>query len=472
MILKKLSNFLFKPLDVSIVSLFRIVFGAFMTYQMIYYYKIDYTFQFIYGPEVLFPYNGLEFLKPFSLNVLKGIHAALLISSICITIGFLYRYAMIFFFLGFSYFSFVDKTLYNNHIYLISLIAFVLIFIKADKKYSLTSRLSKTTVIKYVPAWNQYILVFLFSVVYFFGGISKLSPNWLDSNLVSNIIEESKGTFFKNLLPDDWLLAMVKYGGLLFDLSISFILINKKTRKIGFVLVLIFSILNNSVLFDDIGIFPFFMICATMVFFDSKKVGDFVDSILGIKPRAKKFRNKEERKAYKVKEEQLSELESDTLKITKLKGATLILLGVFVVFHLLFPLRHFLLTDNPEWTGIASRFSWRMKSQSRKVTEFKMAVKNENDSEVYMLDGKSYLSTNQYMHLPEDPFTVVRLSKYIGQKLSQERGFTNPEIRAKIMVEFNGMPSQHMISPEVDLTNVDENQFSDTSSWIPELVAY
>ena len=102
---------------------------------------------------------------------------------------------MIFFFLGFSYFSFIDKTLYNNHIYLIALIAFIMIFINADKKYSVHSKFFKKNKSNKVPAWNQNILIFLISLPYFFGGVAKLSSNWLNTNLVQNIIEQSKGAF-------------------------------------------------------------------------------------------------------------------------------------------------------------------------------------------------------------------------------------------------------------------------------------
>lgn len=450
--MKYISAYVFKSIDASVIAIFRIIFGLFMVYQMIYYFQIDYTFQFIYGPEVLFPYPGLEFLKPFSLGILKAIHVGLLISAVLITLGFLYRYAMIFFFLGFSYFSFIDKTLYNNHIYLIALIAFVMIFISADKKYSLRAKLSKKPLSKLVPAWHQYILVFLISIVYFFGGIAKLSPNWLQSNLVSYIIGQAQRNILMEFFPRDFLIVLIKYGGLLFDLSIAFLLLYKKTRKLGVILVVLFSLTNNSILFNDIGIFPFFMICATILFFDSEKVGRFVDTIFSSKSETAK-------------------VDQEAVVTTKYKSLTLTLLGVFVIFQLVFPFRYLLFTSNPEWTGIAQRFSWRMKMQSRNIIDFKMTLTDRATSKTFNVDGTSFVSKNQLIHMPEDPYTFVHLAKYISQKLNRENGLVNPIIKTQLMVEFNGMPAQFMIDPRRDLTTIDESHFVD-HPWISEFNGY
>ena len=179
----KMNQFLFKPINPSIVSIYRIIFGCFMCYQMIVYYNLDYTYQFMAGPEILFPYRGLEFMQPLPIFYLKIIHFLLLVSSLLIILGIWYRYAIVFFFIGFTYFSFIDITLYNNHIYLFSLISFVMIFLDADILYSLRRKKTKKELKNYIPAWNQYLLIFLISLPYFFGGFAKLSPNWLRTDL-------------------------------------------------------------------------------------------------------------------------------------------------------------------------------------------------------------------------------------------------------------------------------------------------
>ena len=197
-----------------------------------------------------------------------------------------------------------------------------------------------------------------------------------------------------------------------------------------------------------------------------------LDSVFGKRSSIKKFKNKKERLEYRAQNNKdyhthlNTEKENIRWSISK-KIATSCLI-FFVIFHLLFPLRHFLLTTNPEWTGISSRFAWRMKMQSRKVTDFKMSLTDRKSNITYNLDGKSYVSKNQFIHMTEDPYTFIHLAKYISKKLKKERGIINPIITSAIKVEFNGLPKQYMISPDVDLTQINESPFAE-NSWIPSL---
>ena len=110
--------------------------------------------------------------------------------------------------------------------------------------------------------------MFVIALPYFFGGVAKLSGNWLNSNLVSKIISNSKSSLLTQIFSNDILVPFVKYGGLIYDLSVVFLLLYRRTRIIGVVLVIVFNYTNNTLLFDDIGIFPFFMICSIVLFFD------------------------------------------------------------------------------------------------------------------------------------------------------------------------------------------------------------
>ncbi|MGB0789541.1 MAG: HTTM domain-containing protein, partial [Marinirhabdus sp.] len=294
--MKTIRNFLFKPTDPTVVSLYRIIFGGFMIYQMIYYFQLDYTFQFMAGPQLVFGYEGLPSLPVLPLGVLKIIHVLLLISTICITIGFWYRAAMGVFFIGFTYFSFIDKTLYNNHLYLISLIAFIMFFSKADAAYSVRAKRGRH--IPFLPAWNQYLLIFVIALPYFFGGIAKLSSNWLKTGLVRELLTATPNSFIKRLFSEDVLVAFVTYGGLVYDLVIVWLLLFKRTRVIGVILVFVFNVTNNSFLFNDIGIFPFFMIASTILFFGPTKTKKCIAKIFPGK-KEKKLSKKQKKKIAK-----------------------------------------------------------------------------------------------------------------------------------------------------------------------------
>jgi len=450
----KIYSGLFSQIDPSVVSIFRIIFGLFMVYQMYHYYNIEYTYQFMSGPELLFPYEVLEFIKPMSLSVLKGIHLGMTVSAVLIALGLFYRYAMTFFFLGFSYFSLVDKTLYNNHLYLIMLLALVMIFIKADAKYSLINLIKKKRKTVAIPIWNQRILMFVIGLPYFFGGIAKFSPNWLSTSLVSDVIKKSDAGFLQQLFSHEILTALIKYGGLIYDLGIVFLLLYKRTRIFGFVVLLVFNLTNHSVLFNDIGLFPFLMICAAIVYFDSNKIGRFFDQLLT--------------KIGLIKANSTPLNIDNPIVLTSSNKRTAIFLTVFVLFNVLFPLRHFVLTGNPEWTGVAQKFAWRMKLQSKTIVVFDMNLKDAATGQIMNVKPKTFLTKNQEIHIADDPYQFITLAKYISQQAKEKTDLSDPSVIADIKVIFNGKAIQPIFNDNLDLSKLSNAKLSN-QDWLKPL---
>ena len=420
---------------------------------MIYYFRVDYVFQFISGPEFLFDYPLVPFFGALPLGVLKVIHFGLLISAIMIMLGWFYRYAMVFFFLGITYFSFIDKTLYNNHMYLISLISFVMIFMQADTRYSLKVSTKKTA-----PAWNLRLLQFLMVLVYFYGGLAKLNVDWLNGSIPTAMVEQGKegAIFSKNVL-----VAFLSYGGVVFDLLVGFMLLWGRTRWLGFALVIAFNLINAQFLFDDIGVFPYFMICATILFFDPEKVSAWINKILP-SDNTDNAKSKKRKAKQEVQKIALANI------WTSVQKRTAIGIGVFVIFHLIWPFRSHLLTTNPEWTGHGSRFAWRMKMQTKKIDTFKMTVTDGPNGTPQEIDYKSFLSVNQLKHLVNEPYQIAQFAKYLKEKAIRKGMAKDPIIKATVMVEYNKRPSQLYIDPNTDLTKVDLSPFADYD-WIMPL---
>jgi vitamin K-dependent gamma-carboxylase len=440
LIVNSVLRFLFRPTHPSTLSIFRIVFGLVMTYQTIYYIQIDYTYQFMSGPQLLFSYSGLEFLQPLPEPTLKVLQWGMLGAGLLFTLGLLYRLATAYLLVVFSYFSFIDKTLYNNHLYLFSLLLLCFLFVDAHKMYAL--RLKKgadhtASPPVSVPYWQLFIFQFLIFVAYFYGGIAKLDSQWLNMALprimVSKVVGDSP------LIP--YLAVFFAYGGLLYDLSIGFLLLWKKTRWIAVVLVLIFNLTNGFFLFDDIGVFPFFMIGGTIVFFDPERVHQWLSR--------RPARGRKKRKANKART--TPPLLSTPFGIKHYVTATILL--VFIGFHLIFPLRHLWLTDHPEWTGIASKFAWRMKLQHYDVQEVAMTIQDGIQGRTSPIDVPSFLTSNQVLHFFEDPFQVVQLAKHLREE-GLKRGMTDPVVKARVVASLNGRPHQLMFEPMVDLSRV------------------
>lgn len=445
--LKRIQAFLFKEISPTAVSIFRIVFGSFMVYQVLFYYSIDFTFQFMTGPEVLFPYPGLEKMVPLSLKALKVLHLGLLFSAILMTIGFLFRFAVTYFTIVFTYFSFIDNTLYNNHIYLISLVSFVLIFTNADARFAFRGNNKPT-----IPAWNQYLLIFLISLPYFFGGIAKISPAWLNSNLADHLISISATDGIKTLLPPGVLTALVTYGGLAYDLIIVFLLLNKRTLKLGFILILIFNLSNHFFLFNDIGLFPFLMISATIIFVPSETIETWLV-----------------RKFPKWNGLSLTEknLKTTSPQIKNLNVKTIVIL-VFVLFHITFPFRHLLYQGDPEWTAKGSKFAWRMKMQTRKITKINMTIWINETKEIHEIDPISFISVNQAKYLTTEPLNLITLAKYVQDEAIKKYNINPPMVKMDLTIDFNHTYEQEMFSSDLDLASIDPSN-TDIKTWLTPL---
>ena len=63
------------------------------------------------------------------------------LAALGVALGFLYRASAILFFLTYTYVFLLDKTHYNNHYYLISLLGFLLIFVDAHRWASVDQKL-------------------------------------------------------------------------------------------------------------------------------------------------------------------------------------------------------------------------------------------------------------------------------------------------------------------------------------------
>ncbi|EMN70476.1 vitamin K-dependent gamma-carboxylase domain protein [Leptospira interrogans serovar Bataviae str. UI 08561] len=176
------------------------------------------------------------------------------------------------FFLIFSYINLLEVAVYLNHYYLVCLLLFLLIWIPADRALNIfhVFRIFKNKSILEtdpVPAWNLYILRFQIGVVYFFGGIGKLVPDWLfDAQPVRIwLLRNSDIPIFGPILSMPVTGYFFSYAGLIFDLTIPFLLLNRNMRVFGYSLIIIFHFLTWKLF--PIGMFPWIMILNSTLFF-------------------------------------------------------------------------------------------------------------------------------------------------------------------------------------------------------------
>ena len=171
------------------------------------------------------------------------------------------------FLLSFVYTEMIDKTYYLNHYYLVSVLVLLLMFVPANRYFSIDVLRKPALKRTHVPAWTINIFKLQLAIIYIYAGLSKINTDWLINAmplkiwLPANQFIPVIGDCLRCLLRH----IIFSWCGMLFDLSIVFLLLNRSTRVFAYIFVIIFHLLTA--LLFQIGMFPYIMLAATTIFF-------------------------------------------------------------------------------------------------------------------------------------------------------------------------------------------------------------
>lgn len=428
---------LFSPISGASLVFFRIVFGLVLFWEVTRYFNHNWIHRYWIEPRFLFFYEGFEWVKPWAGNGMY-VHFLLLgLLAAFITIGFLYRLSTVLFFLGFTYIFLLDKTNYLNHFYLISLLSGLFIFLPAHRRFALDAYLGLSKASNQVPMWSLFLLRAQLFIVYFFGGIAKINADWLQGIPIGTWLAKATdypliGQYF----TESWAVLSFAYGGLLFDVFIVPLLWWKKTRPFAFLIALFFH-LSNVYLFQ-IGIFPWFMIVATTLFLEPDWCSRLIPKLGLTLPLAR----------------WVPTFGSPRLVMT--------LLGAFLLWQTLMPLRHFLYPGNLSWTEEGHRFSWHMKLRS-KSGNAKFIVHSPDTDEEWTIDPRRFLTKRQVQKMVGRPDMVLQFSHYLTRYFHHQ-GYEGVEVYAEVYASLNHRPRRLLIDPEVNLAEISASLWS--ADWI------
>ena len=392
---------LFAPVDVSSIVFFRILFGLIMLVEVIRYFKHDWIRTQWIEPAYLFTYWPFDFLTPLPGDGMNGLFILMGVLSICILLGLFYRLSICLFFICFSYIFLLEQTVYLNHFYLVVLISFIMIFIPASRSASLDSRIFKKIHAETVPAWRLWLLRFMIGATYFFGGVAKLNADWLQGEPLRMWLSNSTHVpLIGPLLQYEWMIYFLVYSGLLLDLFIVPALLFTKTRKWGFLLICLFHLLNTQLF--KIGIFPWFMIAATSIYFDP---GWF-----------RKLKNLISDNNWPLSvTENIAPPEPLFVK----HKAILAMLAIWISIQVILPIRHFFIPGSVHWTEQGHHYAWHMKLRSKRGKGFYIA-KDKKTGEEFIIDPKDYLVQRQISKVNRDPHLIWQFCQLIKKDFQQK----------------------------------------------------
>jgi len=256
---------LFDPIDIAPLVFFRIAFGALMLWEVWRYFEYDRIARYYVEPTYFFYFWGFDWLSPLPGDGMFWLFYGLGLLAILIMLGAFYRPAMALFWLAFTYVFLLDKAQYLNHFYLVSLVSFLLIFIPAHRALSVDAWLRPAIRSQQVPQWSLWLLRGQMAVVYFFGGVAKLNPDWFAGQPLREWMgARTDFPIIGSLFTEEWMVYLFTYSGLLLDLFVVPFLLWRRTRPFALLLAITFHLLNSQLF--NIGIFPWFAIAATLIF--------------------------------------------------------------------------------------------------------------------------------------------------------------------------------------------------------------
>lgn len=435
-ILQRVCDALFQPVDISFLVFFRILFGGIMLWEVYRYFTYGWIGRYFVEPVVNFTYYGFSWVKPWPGRGMYIHFIVLGVAAACVMVGFLYRLATPVFFLGFTYFFLLDQTRYLNHLYLVCLISFLMCFLPAERAFSVDALLRRKIRADVVPAWTLWLLRIQVGIPYFFGGVAKLNSDWIQGGepMRTWLRPFAAVPGFGQVFAANGVIYGFVIGGLLLDLFVVPLLIWKRTRIYAFLAAVVFNLIN-SVIFD-IGIFPWLMLGAMLIYFPPDLVRRFARDFMSRGEPA------EEPAPAIVKESARPSFARQKL----IAG----LLAAYLAVQLVLPLRHYLYPGNVSWTEEGHNFAWHMKLRT-KEGEAVFTVTHPPSGQTWTVKPGDYLESHQVMKMTTKPDLLLQFGHHLAAEKKRE-GIDDVEVRAHVMVSLNGRQPQLLIDPNVDLT--------------------
>ena len=449
---------LFAPVDVAMLVYFRMAVAITMLSWVLTTLLSGTIESLFIEPRIYFSYPGLGWIKPLPGNGMVIVFYVLGSAAIGVLVGLCYRLSAVVMALTFSYVFLLDKTTYQNHYYLLCLIAWLLVVVPANRAFAVDSAWRAAIRSDYVPRWSLDLLRFQIAIPYVYGGIAKLNGDWLQAQPIRTAFA-SRGSepLIGPLVAHPAVPWIVAYGGLLFDLLIVPALLWRRTRPAAFALAVIFH-LTNATLFQ-IGIFPWFMILATVLFFPASLPRDIAARRWSLRPVAVP-KNLSQNRRERVPRPGNSVAEANlgigskgwNLQWGPPRILGVALLGLYVSLQLIIPLRHLAYAGNASWTEQGHCFAWHMMLRGKRTAiRYYATVPATGKTET--VDLRQYLTQYQVARFGRDPLLVQQLAAVIADDYRRQ-GHPQVEVRALALVSLNGRKPQLLIDPRVDLAAV------------------
>lgn len=417
-----LRELFFARVDVASLAVFRIVFGLLMAFACLRFLAKGWVREFLVEPKFHFPYAGFEWVRPLPDVWMHAHFVALAVLALCVAAGLFYRVSSALFCLGFTYAELIDKTNYLNHYYLITLVSGLMVFMPLHREWSLDVRRNPALRAATAPAWTLNLLRFQVGIVWLFAGLAKLNADWLLHAQPLRIWLNARSDLpvVGAWLAEPWVAYAASWFGAVYDLSIVFLLLHRRTRALGFALVVVFHVFT-AVLFPTIGMFPWVMIICSVLFLNPESPRRWFTAPAVIATPPPPAPATWQRRAH---------------------GG---LLAGYAAVQILLPLRQHFTGGHAAWDGAGFNFAWNV-MLVEKTGHVEIERHNSTTNRPRRIECLEYLTLRQATYMAQDPGMCASLIHWLAD---QHHGRSQPgspsvELRATMWASLNGRPSQVM----------------------------
>ena len=432
---------LFAPVDIASLVFFRIMVGVILAWEVIRYFDHGWIARYWIRPDFHFTYYGFEWVKPWP-GIGMYVHFAVLgLAAVGIALGWRYRLSATIFAIAFPYVFLLEQATYLNHFYMLCLLGALMPFLPLHRAWSIDADRNPRLRSDTAPVWVLWVLRLQIGIVYTFGGIAKLNPDWLRGEPMRTwLAERTDFPVIGPLFVHEPVVWGFTYGGLLLDLLLVPALLWRRTRPFAFLAAVSFHLLNARLF--QIGIFPWFMLAATTLFFDP----DWPRRLLGRKP--------------------VRLPAAPDLRWTPRRRLAAGVLATFFAVQLLLPLRHHLYPGDVNWTEEGHRFSWHMKLRDKNIADARFVVIDGAGDTLKVLAAKDVMPRWMRNRVLIRPDMVQQLAHHLAER-ERRAGHDDVQVHAVVRASLNGRPPQFLIDPAVDLAA--QPRSWRTASWIVPL---
>lgn len=439
------------PRDAAGLAAFRILFGTLMTCAVVRFMAKGWVEELYLAPRFHFTYLGFEWVKPWpsapslpSLSPgpsgLSGMYlhfGVMGLAALGLLLGAWTRACAFVFFLAFTYAELIDKTVYLNHYYFVSLISLLLVFVPAGATWSVDAWRRGPRHQATVPAWSYGLLRAQVGIVYVFAGLAKCNADWLlhAEPLRTWLQAYTDLPIVGAFIGQTWFAYSMSWAGALYDLLVVAFLLWPRTRRLAYAAAVAFH-LAIWCLFP-IGIFSWVMLASTTLFFDPSwprrlGAGSLATSSGSPAPTAP---------AATI-------TPTITPAITTWSAT---LAALYLGLQVLVPLRFVLYPGNVNWTEEGFRFAWRV-MLVEKSGQVEFEVVTHNPPRRWVVYPRAELTPLQYKMMSTQPDMIHEYALHLAERYRRQ-GYPDVEVHAQAWAALNGRPSQRLIDPTVDLAH-------------------